>query len=61
MANIYEMDIDQLLYAFQQRMQVLIKREAAKPQGYEHFFLNDIEDELMPLIDGMVDYDPTPR
>ena len=60
MANIYEMDIDQLLYAFQERMTVLIKREASKPQGYEHFHLNQIEDELMPLINEMVDYDPTP-
>lgn len=61
MANIYEMDIDQLLYAFQERMTVLIKREAAKPQGYEHFHFNQIEDELMPLIDELVDYDPTPQ
>jgi len=61
MANIYEMDIDQLLYAFQERMTVLIKREASKPQGYEHFHFNQIEDELMPLINEMVDYDPTPQ
>jgi len=61
MANIYEMDIDQLLYAFQERMTVLIKREASKPQGYEHFHLNQIEDELMPLINELVDYDPTPQ
>ena len=61
MANIYEMDIDQLLYAFQQRMHILIKREAAKPQGYEHYFLDEIENELMPVIDHIVDYDPTPQ
>ena len=59
MANIYEMDIDQLLYAFQQRMHILIKREAAKPQGYEHYFLDDIENELMPVIDHIVDYEPS--
>ena len=58
MANINEMDIDQLLYAFQQRMHILIKREAAKPQGYEHYFLDDIENELMPVIDHIVDYAP---
>jgi len=59
MANINEMDIDQLLYAFQQRMHILIKREAAKPQGYEHYFLDDIENELMPVIDHIVDYEPS--
>ena len=58
MANINEMDIDQLLYAFQQRMHILIKREAAKPQGYEHYFLDEIENELMPVIDHIVDYEP---
>ena len=59
MANINEMDIDQLLYAFQQRMHILIKREAAKPQGYEHYFLDEIENELMPVIDHIVDYEPS--
>ena len=59
MANINEMDIDQLLYAFQQRMHTLIKREAAKPQGYEHYFLDEIENELMPVIDHIVDYEPS--
>jgi len=59
MANINEMGIDELLYAFQQRMHILIKREAAKPQGYEHYFLDEIENELMPVIDHIVDYEPS--
>ena len=56
---ITEMDIDELLYAFQERMQILIKREAGKWQPHQHFFLDEIENELMPIVDHMVDYDPT--
>ena len=57
---ITEMDIDELLYAFQERMQILIKREADKWHPYQHPFLDEIENELMPIVDHMVDYDPSP-
>ena len=58
---ITEMDIDELLYAFQARMQILIKQEASKWQPHQHFFLDEIENELMPIVDHMVEYDPTPQ
>ena len=58
--NVWEMDIDRLLYTFQQRMEILIKEEAKKHEMDTHSWIDHIEHELMPEINHIVDYDPTP-
>ena len=60
--NVSEMNIDRLLYTFQQRMRILLKAEARKHQmdAYDGTFLDMIENEIMPAVDHIVDYDPTP-
>lgn len=59
--NVWEMDIDRLLYTFQQRMEILIKDESKKHQMDAHHMLDQIEHELMPEVNAIVDYDPTPQ
>ena len=59
--NVWEMDIDRLLYTFQQRMEILIKKEGKKHQMDAHHMLDQIENELMPEVDAIVNYDPTPQ
>ena len=47
--NINEMNIDRLLYTFQQRMRVLVKAEQGKHMmdAYDGGFLDIIENEIM--------------
>jgi hypothetical protein len=61
--NINEMNIDRLLYTFQQRMRVLLEAEKGKHMmdAYDGGFLDVIEDEIMPHVDYIVDFDPTPQ
>lgn len=58
---ITEMGIYELLYAFQSRMQILIEKEADKWQPDQNPWLDEIENELMPIVDHIVDYDPSPE
>ena len=60
--NVSEMNIDPLLHTFQQRLRILLKAEARKHQmdAYDGTFLDVIENEIMPAVDHIVDYDPTP-
>ena len=58
--NIHEMDIDRLLFCFQQRMQVLLKEDDAL-YGMDAWKRNLIDDEIMPAVDEIVDYDPAPQ
>ena len=57
---ITEMDLDELLYAFQSRMEILIKQEASKWEPYQHPLLDEMENDLMPVVDHIVSYDPSP-
>lgn len=57
---ITEMDLDELLYAFQSRMEILIKQEASKWEPYQHPLLDEMENDLMPVVDHIVGYDPSP-
>lgn len=59
--NITEMGIDALLYSFQQRMQLLLKQEASKHQmdAEPTWVLDIIEDEIMPAVEKIVDWEPT--
>ena len=61
--TVSEMNIDRLLYTFQQRMRTLLKAEARKHEmdSYDPAFLDLIEEEIMPAVDHIVDYDPTPQ
>ena len=59
--NVNEMNIDRLLYTFQQRMRVLIKAEQGKHMmdAYAGGFLDIIENEIMPNVDHIVDWEPS--
>ena len=59
--NINEMNIDRLLYTFQQRMRVLVKAEQGKHMmdAYDGGFLDIIENEIMPSVDHIVDWEPS--
>lgn len=61
--NVHEMDIDRLLFCFQQRMQVLLKEDDARHQmdAMPAWWRSLIDDEIMPAVDEIVDYDPTPQ
>ena len=58
--NVNEMSIDRLLYTFQQRMRVLLRQEAAKHMmdAYPGDFLDIIENDIMPSVDHIVDWEP---
>ena len=59
--NVNEMNIDRLLYTFQQRMRVLIKEDQGKHlmDSYDGSCLSIIEDEIMPAVDQIVDREPS--
>ena len=59
--NIHEMGIDLLLYNFRERMQRLLKDQASKHQmDCEPLWVLDIiEDEIMPAVEKIVDWEPT--
>jgi len=59
--NIHEMSIDLLLYNFRERMQRLLKDEAKKDQmnSQPSWVLDIIEDEIMPAVEKIVDWQPT--
>ena len=59
--NVNEMNIDRLLYTFQQRMRVLLRQEAAKHMmdAYPGDFLDMIENDIMPSVDHIVDWEPS--
>ena len=61
MANINEMSIDSLLYNFRNRMQTLLKNEAAKHEmdAEPGWILDIIEDEIMPAVEKIVDWEPS--
>ena len=61
MANINEMSIDSLLYNFRNRMQILLKNEAAKHEmdAEPGWVLDIIEDEIMPAVEKIVDWEPS--
>ena len=59
--NIHEMDIDLLLHNFRERMQRLLKDETKKDimNSQPPWVLDIIEDEVMPAVEKIVDWQPT--
>ena len=59
--NVYEMNMDRLLYTFQQRLNTLVKEEARKHiMDAQPGWVMDInENEIQPLVDKIVDWEPT--
>ena len=59
--NVYEMNMDRLLYTFQQRLNILVKEEARKHimDAQPGWVMDIIENEIQPLVDKIVDWEPT--
>lgn len=59
--NVYEMNMDRLLYTFQQRLNTLVKEEARKHimDAQPGWVMDIIENEIQPLVDKIVDWEPT--
>ena len=59
--TVQEMNMDRLLYTFQQRMRILLKEDAKTDQMYAQLSLvvDIVEDEIMPAVDKIVDWEPS--
>ncbi len=59
--NVQEMNMDRLLYTFQQRMRILLKQDANTDQMYAQlpWIIEIVEDEIMPAVDKIVDWEPS--
>ncbi len=59
--NVHEMNMDRLLYTFQQRMRILLKQDANTDQMYAQlpWIIEIVEDEIMPAVDKIVDWEPS--
>jgi len=59
--NVQEMNMDRLLYTFQQRMRILLKQDANTEQMYAQlpWIVEIVEDEIMPAVDKIVDWEPS--
>lgn len=59
--NVHEMNMDRLLYTFQQRLNILVKEEARKHimDAQPGWVMDIIENEIQPLVDKIVDWEPT--
>ena len=59
--NVHEMNMDRLLYTFQQRLNTLVKEEARKHimDAQPAWVMDIIENEIQPLVDKIVDWEPT--
>ena len=59
--NVHEMNMDRLLYTFQQRLNTLVKEEARKHimDAQPGWVMDIIENEIQPLVDKIVDWEPT--
>ncbi len=55
------MNMDRLLYTFQQRMRILLKQDANTDQMYAQlpWIIEIVEDEIMPAVDKIVDWEPS--
>jgi len=59
--NVYEMNMDRLLYTVQQRLRVLVKQEERTPitDAQPGWVMDIIENDIQPAIDKIVDWEPT--
>jgi len=59
--NVQEMNMDRLLYTFQQRMRILLKEDAKTDQMYAQlpWIIEIVENEIMPQVDHIVDWEPS--
>ena len=59
--TVQEMNMDRLLYTFQQRMRILLKEDAKTDQMYAQlsWVVDIVEDEIMPAVDKIVDWEPS--
>ena len=59
--NVQEMNMDRLLYTFQQRMRILLKQDAHTDQMYAQlpWIIEIVEDEIVPAVDKIVDWEPS--
>jgi len=59
--TVQEMNMERLLYMFQQRMRILLKEDAVTDQMYAQlpWVIEIVEDEIMPAVDKIVDWEPS--